>query len=84
MRTHKDPYEAIQNALGVVGKLGMRSVPKRMSQAQAMLYRTRDEDRDLKELQIVAKIIRGCAIALMHTAADLDQAGGKRNKRRKE
>ncbi len=81
MRSHEDPYETIQCALGVEGKLGTRSVPKRMSQAQAMLYRIRNEDRDLKELLTIAKLIRGCAIALVHTAADLNQAGGKKNRR---
>lgn len=80
MRPHEDPYEAIQYALGVVGKLGTRSVPKRMGQAQAMLYRLREDNQNLKELQAVAKLIRGCAIALMHTAADLDKAGGKKQR----
>lgn len=80
MRPHEDPYEAIQYALGVVGKLGARSVQKRMGQAQAMLYRIREDNQNLKELQAVAKLIRGCAIALMHTAADLDKAGGKKQR----
>ena len=81
MRSHEDPYEAIQSALGVVGKLGAYSVQKRMGQAQAMLYKIRDDNQDLKELRAVAKTIRGCAIALMHTAADLDKAGGKKSRR---
>lgn len=81
MRPHEDPYEAIQSALGVVGKLGTYSVPKRMGQAQAMLYRIRDDHQELSELRAVSKLIRGCAIALMHTAADLDKAGGKKSRR---
>lgn len=81
MRAHEDPYEAIENVLRVVGKLGTSSVPRRVGQAQAMLYQIRDENRSLTELQGVAQLIRGCAITLMHAAANLDKAGGKKSQR---
>jgi len=81
MRPHEDPFETIEHALRVVGRLGASSVTKRIGQTQAMLYAIRDEDRSLSELQSVAQLIRGCAITLMHVAADLDRAGGKKSRR---
>ncbi len=81
VRRHSDPFEAMQDALRVVGRFGSLSIPRRITQAQAMLYKIRnDEDQDLTKLQGVAKLLRGCAIDLMHTAANLDRCGGKKNK----
>jgi len=81
VRPHEDPFETIEHALRVVGKLGASSVPKRIGQTQGMLYAIRDKGRSLSELQSVAQLIRGCAITLMHVAADLDRAGGKKSRR---
>jgi hypothetical protein len=75
----ENPYGSIEHAMRVVGKLGSSSVPKRLGQAQAMLYAIRDQDKRLTEVQDVAEIIRSCAITLMHVSAALDKAGGKKS-----
>lgn len=62
MRPHDDLYEALRHALGVVGELGIRSVLKRITQAQAILHKIPDESRNLGELQNSAKLIRGARL----------------------